>query len=217
MPEGKMRFRRNPLLYILLLSQFVWASANPAAKPRTVYNYSLVGLDGKDVSLSIYQGKVLLIVNLASQSIYKNQISALKELQTAYADKGLVLLGIPSGDFGAEELTDNTSIQHYYQETEHVNFAVFSKASLRGQASIPLVHFLTNPKEGVGGGDIHWSFTKFLVDRQGRAVSRSEADLSPMDPEFRVTIEQLLDGTYKRKDAQPKEGTSPDSEDDDES
>ncbi len=212
-----MRFSRNPLLYIMLLSQFVWASATPAAKPRTVYNYSLVGLDGKDVSLSIYQGKVLLIVNLASQSIYKNQISALKELQTAYADKGLVLLGIPSGDFGAEELTDNTAIQHYYQETEHVNFAVFSKASLRGQASIPLVHFLTNPKEGVGGGDIHWSFTKFLVDRQGRAVSRSEADLSPMDPEFRVTIEQLLDGTYKRKDTQAKEGTSSDSDDDDES
>jgi glutathione peroxidase len=210
-----MKISGHALLGILLCSQLAWAATTPPAKHKSVYDYSLVGLDGKVVPLSTYKGKVILIVNLASKSIYKDQIAALEDLQKTYADKGLVLVGIPSSDFGSQELTDNAAIQKFYQETEHTNFPVFSKASLRGTDAIPLVRFLTDPKEGAAGGDIHWNFTKFLVNREGKPVLRFEADSDPADPEFRVVLEQVLDGTYKKKDSSGKEGSAPPDEDSD--
>ena len=97
-----MKISRSAILGILsFFSPALLASAAPPAQ-KTVYDYSLVSLDGKEVSLSAYKGKVLLIVNLASQSIYKSQIGALVEIQKTYADKGLIVVGIPSGDFGAQ-------------------------------------------------------------------------------------------------------------------
>jgi glutathione peroxidase len=209
-----MKISRSAILGILsFFSPALLASAAPPAQ-KTVYDYSLVSLDGKEVSLSAYKGKVLLIVNLASQSIYKSQIGALVEIQKTYADKGLIVVGIPSGDFGAQELADNSAIQHFYIDDQHVTFQVFSKASLRGKDCIPLIHFLTDAKEGAGGGDVHWNFTKFLVDREGHPVLRFETDSDPADPEFRVKLEQVLDGTFKKKDSTLKD-SKPGSDDDD--
>jgi len=210
-----MKFSRRVYLGLLAIVYVPLAFGATPATHKTVYDYSLVSLDGKEVPLATYKGKVLLIVNLASQSLYKSQMKALEELQKDYADKGFVIVGIPSGDFGAQELADNTAIQHYYLDAEHVNFQIVSKASLRGKDSIPLVHFLTDPKEGAGGGDIHWNFTKFLVDREGKPILRFEADSDPADPDFRVTLEQVLNGTYKKKDPSPKDsGSAPDDDDD---
>jgi len=194
------------------------AQAPPAKEAgKTIYDYSVVSLDGKVVSLQTYKGKVLLIVNLASKSIYGDQLKALEDLQKTYADKGLVVVGIPSTDFGSEELKDNSAIQKFYLDTEHVNFQVVSLSTVRGKDTLPLIHFLTDPKDGAGGGDIHWNFTKFLVDRNGHPVLRLEADTDPADPEFRVKIEQVLDGTFKKKEAGPKTGppTGDDDGDDD--
>lgn len=200
-------FRRSILGVLLSLELALLSNGAPTAH-KTVYDYSLVALDGKEAPLATYKGKVLLIVNIASQSIYSNQIGALEELQKLYEDKGLVVVGIPCGDFGGQELADNKAIQNFYLEAQHVNFQIFAKASLRGKDSIPLAHFLTDSKEGTGGGDIHWNFTKFLVDRQGQPVLRFEADSDPADPEFRVTLEQVLNGTFKKKDA-PKKDSNP--------
>jgi glutathione peroxidase len=212
-----MIIRRLTVLGLLFSIHLAFAASDTPAKHKTVYDYSLVALDGKEISLSTYKGKVLLIVNLASKSIYKNQIAALEDLQKTYADKGLVLVGIPSADFGAQELSDNSAIQHYYQDTEHINFPVFSKASLRGKDSIPLARFLTDPKDGTGGGEIHWNFTKFVVDRQGQPVLRFEIDSDPADPEFRLQLEQVLDGTFKKKEKSGKPETpAAGDEDDDE-
>jgi glutathione peroxidase len=202
------------LIGLLLCAQIACAAAPEAAKHKSIYDYSLVGLDGKVVSLSTYKGKVLLIVNLASKSIYSDQIAALAELQKTYSDKGLVILGIPSSDFGAEEAADNSAIEKYYHDTAHANFTVFSKACVRGNDAIPLVHFLTDPKEGTPGGDIHWNFTKFVVNREGQAILRFESDSDPSDPEFRVKLEQVLDGTFKKKGATPKDGAPPAGDDD---
>lgn len=210
-----MKFRSQTLSILLLSLPLTLAAGTVPAKTKTVYDYSLVGLDGKEVSLATYKGKVLLIVNLASQSIYKSQLTGLKELQKTYSDKGLVLIGIPSGDFGAQELSDGAAIQKYYQDTEQVNFPVFSKSSLRGKDAIPLAHFLTDPKDGTSGGEIHWNYTKFLVDRQGKPVLRYEVDSDPSDPELRVQLEQVLDGTYKKKESPVKEGDTSAADDDD--
>jgi glutathione peroxidase len=206
----------RPILGFLFSLQLALLSGGAPTAHKTVYDYSLVALDGKDVSLAAYKGKVLLIVNLASQSIYENQISALEDLQKLYEDKGLVVVGIPCGDFGGQELADDKAIRGFYIDVQHVNFQVFAKASLRGKESIPLVHFLTDTKEGTGGGDIHWNFTKFLVDRQGQPAVRFEADSDPADPEFRVTLEQVLNGTFKKKDASKSDSGPPvDADDDD--
>jgi glutathione peroxidase len=218
--EENMRAWWQTSVGILLCTQ-LWCTQSslafsaPAAKHKSVYDYSLVALDGKELSLAAYKGKVILIVNLASKSIYSNQLPALEQLQKTYADKGLVVIGIPSTDFGAQELTENAAIQKYYQDTAHVSFPVFSKACLRGKDAIPLVHFLTDPKEGTPGGDIHWNFTKFLIDREGKPLLRFETDSDPSDPEFRVKLEQVLDGTYKKKDAGGKENKPAPVEDDD--
>jgi glutathione peroxidase len=209
-----MKIRGHAVLGILFCSQFAFGMTAPPASHKSIYDYSLVSLDGTVVPLSTYKGKVVLIVNLASKSIYKNQMNALEDLQKMYADKGLVLVGIPSGDFGSEELNDNSAIKKFYEETEHVNFQVFSRASLRGHDAIPLVHFLTDPKDGTAGGEIHWNFTKFLVDRQGQPVLRFESDSDPSDPEFRVKLEQVLDGSYK-KSSSGKDNTSVVEDDDD--
>jgi glutathione peroxidase len=205
--EEIMTILRCAIFAILLLMQAATPSGKAPEKLKSIYDYSLVSLDGKEVSLSTYKGKVVLIVNLASKSIYKDQLAALEELQKSYADKGLAIVGIPSSDFGREELADNTAIRHYYVETEHVNFAVFAKSALRGKDAIPLAHYLTDPKEGIAGGEFHWNFTKFVVDRQGKPVLRFEADTEPSDPEFHVVLEKVLDGSYKKKDA--KEGSAP--------
>jgi glutathione peroxidase len=204
----------NVLAALLLSSQFACGHGAETARHKSIYDYSLVALDGKVVSLSAYKGKVVLIVNLASKSIFKDQVVALNDLQKTYSAKGLVILGIPSSDFGAEEATDNAAIEKYYHDTAHAAFSVFSKACVRGNDEIPLVHFLTDPKEGTGGGDIHWNFTKFLVDREGKPVMRFESDSDPSDPEFRVKLEQVLDGTFKKKGADSKDSKAPGGDED---
>jgi glutathione peroxidase len=210
-----MTISRQTLLAIIFAALQALSSSGAPAAHKTVYDYSLVSLDGKEISLSTYKGKVLLIVNLASQSVYTHQISTLNQLQKDYASKGLVVVGIPSGDFGAQELADNTAIEHYYVDSQHVTFQIVSKAVLRGKDTIPLARFLIDPKDGTGGGDIHWNFTKFLVDRQGQPVLRCEADSDPGDPAFRATLEQVLDGTYKKKAQSAKESSTPAGDDDD--
>jgi glutathione peroxidase len=171
-----------------------------AAKPKkTVYDYSLVDLEGKVTSLSTYKGKLLLIVNLASQSIYHDQIAALNELQKDYAEQGLVVIGIPSADFGGEELKDPGDLKRYYRDTAKATFQVFAPASLRGVNEIPVYRFLTDPKDGLPGGDLHWNYTKFLIDKEGVPLARFELDVDPADADFHVTIEKALAGKLKKK------------------
>jgi glutathione peroxidase len=188
-----------------------------AAKPqKTVYDYSLVDLDGKETPLSSFNGKLLLIVNLASQSTYRDQIDALNQLQKTYADQGLVVIGVPSADFGGEELKDPGALSKYYRDTAKVSFPIFSSASLHGVNEIPLYRFLTNPKLGVPGGEIHWNFTKILVDRKGVPLARFEVDQDPADVDFQVTIENALAGKLKKKPAAKDDEGGGDDDDDDE-
>src|SRR5580658_4061282 len=222
----ELRMRRRFLVSVLTMVFVCGLPAsgeNPkkeASKPKkTVYDYSLVDLDGKETPLSTYKGKLLLIVNLASQSIYHDQIGALNELQKTYADQGLVVIGIPSADFGGEELKDPAALRQYYRETAHVGFPIFASASLRGANEIPLYRFLTDAKLSVPGGDIHWNFTKFLVDKQGLPLARFEVDEDPADVDFHVTIENALAGKLKKKGESAKEDKAPgedDSDDDEE-
>lgn len=163
---------------------------------KTVYDYSLVSFDHKEVSLSTFKGKVLLIVNLASQTIFHDQIALLDELQKTYKDKGLVVIGVPSNDFGAQEPGTDAEIQRIYGNDLHLSFPVFARASVRGKDQAALYEFLTADK-GPTGGQVHWSFTKIIVDRTGKVVARFEPHVAPNSPEVRVTIEEVLEGKFK--------------------
>jgi glutathione peroxidase len=190
---------------ILVSFAFIFAAEKT---PRTVYDYSLVGLDGKEVSLSAYKGKVLLVVNLASKSIFHEQNAMLDELQKTYKDQGLVVLGVPSNDFGAQEPGSDADIQKAYGTDQHLGFLVFARVSVRGKDQAALYGFLTADKKSPTGGDVHWSYTKFVVDRTGKVVARFEPHILPNAPEVRVTIEDVLAGKFKppaHKDDDKKE------------
>lgn len=190
------RFSRQMLFCLIAATSFL--SSFAAEKPaKTIYDYSLVGFDGKEVSLSAYKGKTLLIVNLASQSIFHEQNAMLDELQKTYNDQGLVVVGIPSNDFGAQEPGTDAEVQKLYDKDMHLGFPVFARISVRGKDLSPLYAFLTGDKKSSTGGDVHWSYTKFVVDRTGKVVARFEPQVVPNAPEVRVTIEDVLAGKFK--------------------
>jgi glutathione peroxidase len=168
-----------------------------AAAGNTAYDYSLVAFDGKEVPLSTFKGKVLLVVNLASQSIFKEQIAQLEELQKTFKGKGLIVLGVPCNDFGAQEPGTDAEIQKTYGDNFHLSFPVFARASVRGKDQVALYGFLTADKKGGTGGDVHWSYTKFVVDRGGKVVARFEPHVAASSPELLATIEEVLAGQFK--------------------
>ena len=195
--ELRNNVRKIVVLMLLAVSGVLLGAEKPADKSsKTVYDYSLVDLDGKELSLSAYKGKVLVIVNLASQSIFHEQNVMLEELQKTYKDQGLVVLGVPSNDFGAQEPGTEADVQKTYSKDLHLSFPVFSRVSVRGKDQAPLFAFMTE-KKGLTPGDVHWSYTKFVVDRTGKVVARFEPHVLPNAPEVRVTIEDVLAGKFK--------------------
>ena len=207
---------------LLVSTSVAFAQKPPQEKPKekekpkqTVYDFSLVGLDGKVVSLSAYKGKVVLLVNLASQSVYRSQIDALSDLAKSYESQGLVVLGVPSAEFGAQELKDTAAVSKYYLDTAKVTFTVFAPATLTGVNAVPLYHFLTDPKESLPGGELHWSFTKFLIGRDGKPLARYEVAEDPADVDFHVLVEKALAGKLKPHGGKSEEKSGGGDDDDD--
>ena len=194
---SKLHMRSVLLANWLVLSVGVGVLLAAEKPAKTVYDYSLVDLGGKEVSLSAYTGKVLVIVNLASQSIFHAQNAMLDELQKTYKDQGLVVVGVPSNDFGAQEPGTDADVQKVYSKDLHLSFPVYARVSVRGKDQAALYAFLTGDKKAATGGDVHWSYTKFVVDRTGKVVARFEPHIQPNAPEVRVTIEDVLAGKFK--------------------
>jgi glutathione peroxidase len=139
----------------------------------TVLDYIPLSIDGKPVPLASFRGKVLLIVNVASHSIFTPQYEGLEALYQKYKEQGLVILAFPSNDFGQEEPDGNDAIQQFVAKYK-VTFPIFAKVSLAGEHMAPLYQFLTDKQANpTTGGPIRWNFTKFLLDREGKAVQRS--------------------------------------------
>jgi glutathione peroxidase len=164
-------------------------------RAATVLDFIPLSIDGKPLPLAAYRGKVLLIVNVASHSIFTPQYQALETLYQKYKDQGLVILAFPSNDFGQEEPDGNDVIRKFAAEKYKITFPLFAKIALAGEHMAPLYQFLTdkqtNPKSG---GPIRWNFTKFLADREGKVIERFEPDVTPDSPELAVAIEKALRG-----------------------
>jgi glutathione peroxidase len=164
------------------------------AGTATVFDYVPLSIDGKPAPLAAYRGKVLLIVNVASQSGFTPQYEGLEWLYEKYRDQGLVVLAFPANDFGQQEPGTNEEIQKTSQQYK-VTFPMFAKISAAGDHIAPLFQFLTDKKASPPtGGPVRWNFTKFLVSRDGKPVARFEPDIGPNAPELVNAVEKVLSG-----------------------
>ena len=157
----------------------------------TLYDFSAETLDGKPAPLDAYRGKVVLIVNTASQCGFTRQYAGLEELYRKHRDRGFVILGFPCNQFGAQEPGDAEEIKTFCSLTYDVDFPMMRKIDVNGPKAHPLYAYLKKAKKGVLGTEgIKWNFTKFLVDRQGRVTGRFAPTVEPKALEG--AIEALL-------------------------
>lgn len=190
-----MNFKRYSALLILL------AVSGVLLRATTVLDYIPLSIDGKPLPLASYRGKVLLIVNVASGSIFTPQYAGLEALYEKYKDQGLVILAFPSDDFGKEEPSGNDEIKKFIGEKYKVTFPLFAKISMAGEHIAPLYEYLTDKQANpTTGGPIRWNFTKFLVDREGKVAQRFEPDMTPDSPELAAAIEKALRAEKDKKD-----------------
>jgi glutathione peroxidase len=157
-----------------------------------IYSFTLNSIDGKPLPLADYKGKVILVVNVASQCGYTPQYSALEATYEKYKDRGFVILGFPANNFGAQEPGSNEEIKTFCTRKYNVTFPMYSKISVKGADRAPLYSYLTEETGPGVAGDIKWNFTKFLIDRNGNVVQRFEPAVTPDSPEVLAAIEKQL-------------------------
>lgn len=158
---------------------------------KTIYDFKVKTIDGKVTTLEQYKGKVMLIVNVASQCGYTRQYDGLETLYKKYKDKGLVVLGFPCNQFGSQEPGSEAEIQNFCRVNFGVTFPMFSKINVNGDDTHPLYRYLKSEQSGILGTEtIKWNFTKFLVDKEGNVVERFGSSTKPSSLEDK--IESLL-------------------------
>jgi len=157
----------------------------------TAHDFSARDIDGKDVSLSAWKGKAMLIVNVASKCGFTPQYTGLEALHRKYQDKGFAVLGFPCDQFGHQEPGDEAEIKNFCSLTYDVSFPMFAKIDVNGAHAHPLYQHLKKAAPGLLGSEgIKWNFTKFLVDKEGKVVDRYAPTTKP--EELAKTIESLL-------------------------
>jgi glutathione peroxidase len=159
---------------------------------KTLYDFELETLQGKKTSLKSYAGKALLIVNTASKCGYTPQYQDLQALYDSYKSKGLVVLGFPSNDFGAQEPGSNTEIASFCQKNYGVSFPLFSKGPVSGDSKQALFKYLTEEVSANLKGEIQWNFEKFLVDKKGQVVARFRSSVGPKSAPVIEAVEMAL-------------------------
>ena len=137
-----------------------------------IYDFKALTSKGKEVDFSEFEGKVLLIVNTASKCGFTPQFAGLEELNQKYRDKGLVVIGFPSGDFANQELADGSKAEEYCQLNYGVSFQIMKKVHVNGKDADPVFKYLKSKTGGWFGSAIKWNFTKFLVSRDGETIKR---------------------------------------------
>ena len=167
--------------------------SSAAFAASSVHEFTMDAINGTPTPLANFKGKVLLVVNVASQCGYTYQYEGLQALYLKYKDQGLVVTGFPANNFGAQEPGSNAEIGAFCKSKFGVTFPMFSKISVKGSDKAPLYQFLTdknaNPKTG---GEIPWNFTKYLVDRDGKVLARFDAPVEPESKELTSAIETAL-------------------------
>lgn len=164
----------------------------PVLFAMSIFDITMNSIDGKPVALKSFEGKAVLFVNVASQCGYTPQYAGLQSLYLKYKDKGLVIVGVPANNFGAQEPGSNEEIKSFCSRTYNVTFPMMAKVSVKGADKTPLYQYLTDKSNPKTGGDVQWNFTKFLVGKDGKVRQRFESGVSPDSPELAAAIEAAL-------------------------
>lgn len=160
------------------------------AEKKSIYEISVTTIDGKDITLDAYKGKIVMIVNVASKCGFTKQYEQLQEIYEKYEKKGFVILGFPSNDFAGQEPGKDSEIKSFCQLNFGVSFPMFSKISVKGKDQHPLYKFLTGDKEH--GGKISWNFNKFLIGKDGSIINRFGTRTKPDSKKVIQAIEKAL-------------------------
>lgn len=190
--------RRQKLLVMVMalaaLMVFSLTTKTTAAGPASsIYDFSMKNIDGADVKLSQYRGRVVMIVNVASKCGYTPQYEGLQKLYAKHQSRGFVILGFPANNFGGQEPGTNEEIKTFCSSKYSVTFPMFSKISVKGADIHPFYQFLTSKEtDPQFGGDIRWNFNKFLAGKDGKIIARFEPQVTPDDPSVSAAIEKAL-------------------------
>ena len=148
--------------------------------PTSLGDFTATAIDGSDADLSSYEGKVVLVVNTASECGFTPQYKGLQELHDTYAERGFAVLGFPCDQFGGQEPGDEAAISDFCERNFGVTFPLFAKVDVNGDDAHPLFEWLKGAKGGVLGSKIKWNFTKFLVGRDGQVIDRYAPQTEPV-------------------------------------
>lgn len=160
---------------------------------QSVYQFKVKDITGHEVSLEDYRGKVLLIVNVASECGYTPQYTGLQALHESHGDKGLVVMGFPCNQFAGQEPGSDAEILNFCSTKFHVTFPMFSKIDVKGKDQAPLYNFLTSKElNGVDDSEVKWNFQKYLISREGKLLHVFKPGESVDEADVLKVIEQAL-------------------------
>ena len=172
---------------ILLLIMLFLTSIIAKENNMSIYDFNVKTIDGEEVSMSKYKGKVLLIVNVASKCGFTSQYEGLENLYEKYKNQDFMVLGFPSNQFANQEPESNDKIKEFCSLTYEVKFDMFSKIDVNGENEAPLYKFLKANQKGILiTENIKWNFTKFLIDKNGNVVERYAPTDSPLKMEEKI-------------------------------
>lgn len=182
-------------LGLMLAAVCLMSNSTPVAelKNKSILDFKMKDIDGKDVKLKKYKGNVLLVVNTASQCGYTPQYEGLQKIYGKYQPKGFYVLGFPANNFKGQEPGSNEDIKEFCTTKYKVTFPMFAKISVKGEDQDPLYQFLTSKETNPNfAGDIKWNFNKFLIDRKGNVVARFDSKDAPDGEAVTAAIEKYL-------------------------
>ncbi len=169
-----------------------WQHSTPIAgvSEKTIYEFVVKDIAGQDIAMSKFKGKVILVVNTASNCGFTSQYEGLEQLQKKYQSEGFSVIGFPANDFMGQEPGSNAEIAQFCKTKFKVSFPMMEKISVKGSETHPLYKFLI--KSSGEAKDVEWNFAKFLVNKDGVVVARFAPKTSPQSVEVISTLEKLL-------------------------
>jgi glutathione peroxidase len=180
-------------LALCAVGAMVGAGQKGGGKVSAALNFQMTALDGKEVDLAKFQGKVVLIVNVASECGFTPQYKSLQALYAKHAKDGLVIVGVPCNQFGNQEPGTSKEIADFCKENYGVTFPMLAKVDVNGNNACALYKFLTGKNtNGKYAGPITWNFEKFLIGRNGDVVARFAPDVDPEGETFQKAIGEQL-------------------------
>ena len=177
-------------IYRSIISLMLLMKLSLGIASGSIFELKATNIDGSEVSLSNYKGKVLLVVNTASRCGFTPQYKSLEKIYKKYKERDFVVLAFPSNDF-RQELPTDEDIKEFCEAYE-LSFPIFAKGKVKGFEKQEVFKYLTEDSNGRSIGEIRWNFEKFLVSREGKLVKRFRASVDPSQDEISIAIESLL-------------------------